>query len=86
MSILEDLIPEVIPSQKCHVNMGLILNGYGGVGIWNVASLEEIIYGKTIFHCMVQYMEQTGKEDYIVQYSTLNKLQKKITLYSLHSQ
>jgi hypothetical protein len=27
--ILQDLIPEAIPSQKCHMNMGLIWNGYG---------------------------------------------------------
>jgi hypothetical protein len=26
MSILQDLIPEVIPIQKCHMNMSLILN------------------------------------------------------------
>jgi hypothetical protein len=28
VSTLQDLIPEVIPSQKCYVNMGQILNGY----------------------------------------------------------
>jgi hypothetical protein len=31
MSILQELIPEVIPSQKCHMNMGLILIGYGAM-------------------------------------------------------
>jgi hypothetical protein len=29
MSIPQELIPEIIPSQKCHMNMGLILNSYG---------------------------------------------------------
>jgi hypothetical protein len=33
MSILQDLIPEAIPSQKRHMNTGLILNGYGATGI-----------------------------------------------------
>jgi hypothetical protein len=28
MSLLQDLIPEVIPSQKCHMNVDLILNSY----------------------------------------------------------
>jgi hypothetical protein len=27
MSILQDLIPDDISSQKCHMNMGSILNG-----------------------------------------------------------
>jgi hypothetical protein len=35
LSVLHDLIPEVIPSQKCHVNIGLILSGYGATDIWN---------------------------------------------------
>jgi len=34
MSILQDLIPEAIPSQKCDMNMDLILSGYD-MGIWN---------------------------------------------------
>jgi hypothetical protein len=29
VSVLQDLIPEVIPSQKCHMNTGPILNCYG---------------------------------------------------------
>jgi hypothetical protein len=33
MSILQDLIPEAIPSQKCHMNIGPILNGYGATDI-----------------------------------------------------
>jgi hypothetical protein len=33
MSILKKLIPEVIPGQKCHINMGPILNSYGDTGI-----------------------------------------------------
>jgi hypothetical protein len=37
MSVLHDLIPEATPSQKCRMNMGLILNGHGNSGIWNVA-------------------------------------------------
>jgi hypothetical protein len=52
------------------MHMGLILNGYGGMGIWNVAWLEQVIY---------------GKKDFILQYSTLNKAGEKITLYSLCS-
>jgi len=32
-SVLQDLIPEAIPGQKCHMNMGLILNSYRYVGI-----------------------------------------------------
>jgi hypothetical protein len=31
--VLQDLIPEGIPSQECHVNMGPILNGYGAIDI-----------------------------------------------------
>jgi hypothetical protein len=27
MSVFQDLIPEVIPSQKCRMNIGLILSG-----------------------------------------------------------
>jgi len=38
LSVLQDLIPETIPSEKCHTNMGLILNGYGDMSIWNTAS------------------------------------------------
>jgi hypothetical protein len=34
MSVLQNLIPEVIPSQKCHINMDPILNGYRAVDIW----------------------------------------------------
>jgi hypothetical protein len=33
MSILQDLIPEVIPSQKCHMNMNPIINGYRAMDI-----------------------------------------------------
>jgi hypothetical protein len=32
MSVLQVLIPEIIPRQKCHVNMGLIVNGYRTMG------------------------------------------------------
>jgi hypothetical protein len=31
--ILQDLIPEVISSQKCHMNMGPILSGYEATDI-----------------------------------------------------
>jgi hypothetical protein len=34
MSIIQDLIPEVIPSQKCHMNMGPIPKGYEATDIW----------------------------------------------------
>jgi hypothetical protein len=37
MPVIKDLIPEVIPVQKCHKNMGPILNGYRGMGIRNIA-------------------------------------------------
>jgi len=33
MSLLQDLIPEDIPSHKCHMNMGLILSCYEDMGI-----------------------------------------------------
>jgi hypothetical protein len=33
MLILQDLIFEVIPSQKCQMNVGLILNCYGAMDI-----------------------------------------------------
>jgi hypothetical protein len=33
LSELYDLIPEVIPSQKCHMNIGQILNSYGATDI-----------------------------------------------------
>jgi hypothetical protein len=33
MSVLQDHIPEVIPSQKCHMDMGPILNGYRAMDI-----------------------------------------------------
>jgi hypothetical protein len=35
MSILHDLIPEIIPSQKCHMNVGPIVNCYGATDILN---------------------------------------------------
>jgi hypothetical protein len=31
--VLQDLIPEAISSQKCYMNMGPILNGYGAMDI-----------------------------------------------------
>jgi hypothetical protein len=31
MSILQDPIPEAIPVQKCHFNVGPILNSYGAM-------------------------------------------------------
>jgi len=40
MLVLQDLIPEAIPSQKCHTNMGLILISYrdtGYCGHWTSA-------------------------------------------------
>lgn len=33
MSVLQGLIPELISSQECHVKMGPLLSGYGGMGI-----------------------------------------------------
>jgi len=33
MQVLQDLIPEVIPGQKCRMNMGHILNGCGNMGV-----------------------------------------------------
>jgi hypothetical protein len=40
MSILQDFILEAICSQKHHVNVSLILNSHGGMGIWNVAFMS----------------------------------------------
>jgi hypothetical protein len=34
---LQDAVAEVIPVQKCNMNMGHILNGYRHTGFWNVA-------------------------------------------------
>jgi len=34
-SPLQDLIPEAVSSQKCHMNMGQILNCYGDTVICN---------------------------------------------------
>jgi hypothetical protein len=34
-SMLQDLIPKVIPSQKCHMNTGPILSGYGAMDMRN---------------------------------------------------
>jgi hypothetical protein len=36
MSVLQDLIPEVIPFQKCHMNIGPILNIYGDTLIFEM--------------------------------------------------
>lgn len=33
MSVLQDLVCDVTPSQVCHVNMDPILNAYKGMGI-----------------------------------------------------
>jgi len=33
MSVLKDLIPTGIPGQKCHMNMGPILNSFEDMGI-----------------------------------------------------
>jgi hypothetical protein len=33
VSLLQDLIPEAICSQNCHVNVGSILNNYGDLGV-----------------------------------------------------
>lgn len=33
--MLQGVIPEVIPSQKYHMNTWPILNGYGTTHIWN---------------------------------------------------
>jgi hypothetical protein len=45
VSIPQDLFPEVIPSQKCHMNISTILSGYGAMDIWHsrfmyIASLK----------------------------------------------
>jgi hypothetical protein len=33
VSVIRYLIPEVIPSQKCHVNIGPILSSYGATDV-----------------------------------------------------
>jgi len=40
MSVLQYFIPEAIPGQKCHLNMGLIPMCYRDMGISNVAWLQ----------------------------------------------
>jgi hypothetical protein len=37
MSVLQDLIPEAIPSQKYHVNAGVNLSGYRAMDIGNTS-------------------------------------------------
>jgi len=37
MSVHQDLIPEAISGQKCYMNMGLIVNSYRDMVIWNVS-------------------------------------------------
>jgi hypothetical protein len=36
-------IPEVIPSQKCHMNIGSLLNGYTAMDIWNSRWFEPYV-------------------------------------------
>jgi hypothetical protein len=40
---LQDLLPEVILSQKCHMNIGLILNSYRPTDIWNTRWSEPYV-------------------------------------------
>jgi hypothetical protein len=35
MSQLQERIPEVISSQKCHISIGPILSSYGVMDTWN---------------------------------------------------
>jgi hypothetical protein len=44
--VLQDRIPEAIPSQKWYMNMGPILNCYGIIIILNVSCVDMFI-GKT---------------------------------------
>lgn len=47
VSALHDLMLDVTPSQKCHSNLGLILNAYGGTGVLITGWMEKkIICGK----------------------------------------
>lgn len=50
MSTPQDLIPKVIPSLKCHINKGLILNRYG-------ATIFEIqySYGNLMMHSYTMF-------------------------------
>jgi hypothetical protein len=43
-SVLQGLIPEAIPSQRYHMNMGPIFNSYRDMSIWNVVWLENYFY------------------------------------------
>jgi len=44
MLVLQNLISEAIPSQKCHMNMGSILSSYGDMDIWNVACVSRCVH------------------------------------------
>jgi hypothetical protein len=52
MPVLEDLIPEDIPSQICRMNMSPILKSYIDMGIWNVAAMDMFV-GKPAHHQLV---------------------------------
>lgn len=39
LSMFRDVIPRVISSQKCHMNMGSIVNGYEATDIWHLRFL-----------------------------------------------
>jgi hypothetical protein len=34
--LYQEIVVEALPSQNCHMNMGLILNGFGATGAVNV--------------------------------------------------
>jgi hypothetical protein len=45
--LIQDFIPEAIPSHKFHMNLCPIFNIYEDMGIWNVACIE-IFTGKPV--------------------------------------
>jgi len=44
MLVLQDLVPEAIPSQKFHMNLNPIVSGYRNTGIWNVSCANRCGY------------------------------------------
>jgi hypothetical protein len=61
MSILQNLIPEVIPSHKSHINIGPILSGWGGQYIWNLKW-----FATCVIHGGQSCVSQQRKFDYVL--------------------
>jgi hypothetical protein len=70
MSLLQDLIPQVISGQKCHTNIGEILYGYGDMCIRNVASLGNYFY--LFIYLFIYLLEKDCTIQFIVQFGKKN--------------